>query len=86
MSLEIHKILTLSTGHLTEKACNDYLNDVIAYPKAEHGWFLYVPDTDLEDAPASLRDCMDFAEKQGCAWLMFDCDGPTVEELLYYEW
>lgn len=84
---EISKMLTLSTGHLTEEACNTYLATVISYPKSEYGWFIYVNTADeLEDPPLSLLDCIGFAEEHGCDWIMFDCDGPIMEGLTTYEW
>lgn len=80
------KMLTISTGHLTDDTCNEFLgNYEHAYDKGEFGCFVYV-DTEARGLPASLEDCLGFAEEQGCAWVVFDCDGPILPELTFYEW
>lgn len=86
MTLEISKMLTLSTGHLTEQAI-DYLASLNApvYRKDGYGYFVYV-HWDFDDPALSLLDSLDFAEEQGCDWVMFDSDGPQVDGLTYYEW
>lgn len=87
MTNEIAKMLVLSTGHLTEDACNRYLDDVDAYRKGEYGWFVYAPGFQhFDDVPLSLLDCLGYAQDLGCDWIMFDCDGPSVDGLTYYEW
>ena len=86
MSLEIEKMLVLSTSHITGEAA---LTRAITYPKSEYGWFVYVPgDLNLrgDGHPKCLHDCMNFALKHDCHWIMFDCDGLTVEELPSYDW
>ncbi len=92
MTYEISKMLTLSTGHLTEEVCNVYLADTaegFAYPKGEWGCFVYTA-TDDDGLPSlrprSLDECLAFAKSVDCDWVMFDCDGPIIPELTCYEW
>ena len=52
MTLEIDKMLVLSTAHLREKTCNEWLpkagthHAVTVYPKGEYGWFIWCGDTE----------------------------------------
>lgn len=83
----IEKLLVLSTAHLTPIACNGYLPGFIhAYPKADYGWFVYVPAMLDEDTPDSLADCLDFAHGHKIEWVMFDRDAPKVRGLPIYDW
>lgn len=84
---EICKMLVISTGHLCEHACNTYLEneDNLAYPKGEWGYFLYVYN-EFEELPDSLADCLGYAKDKGCAWIMFEVDGPIMDGLTFYEW
>lgn len=92
--MEIHQMLCLSTAHLTlttrELMDTDALPGSIFFPKSQHGWFMYVPEQQLleavsNDLPSDVIECLSFACKQGMQWLMFDSDGPVVEELALYE-
>ena len=89
---EITKMLVLSTGHLTRYACNTFLEEYpYAYPQDEWGYFVCLPTDELplsdeHNLPACLIDCMKYADAQGCDWIMFDSDGPLIEELPDYEW
>lgn len=89
MSNEIAKMLVLSTGHLTEDACNRYLPDNEAhnpwYQKGEYGWFVYVTE-DAGSHPRCFEDCLNFARFREADWIMFDCDGPFEAGLTRYEW
>ena len=80
-------MLVLSTGHLTEEVCNQYLQGHLGpwWPKEPYGWFVYVYAED-KTLPQSLHDCLDYARGQGCEWVMFDRDGPFEEELTVYDW
>lgn len=83
MSLEITKMLVISTGHLTEETCN---SGKIGYEKGEYGVFVWVPPEVDEDAPQDLRVCHHLARINDCDWLMFDRDADTVDELPLYDW
>ncbi len=74
--------------------------DLPVYPKKSrggdiYGWFVCVGDADREwvhtkaDEEAhdqDIRDVCAFAERMGCAWVMFDCDEEPIEELPVYVW
>lgn len=93
--LEINKILTLSTGHLTNKTCNTWLPQMIestaipAYEKGEFGWLVFAwsdsSSLDEPDYPNDLRVCLAFAQEHDCLWVNFDADGPIVDGLPVYE-
>lgn len=94
--LEISKMLTISTKHITPEADESILyayydddKDVSAhvYTKDNYGWFVYI-DEDFENKTnlECLKDCMRFARKNGCDLLCLDCDGPVVDGLPVYEW
>jgi hypothetical protein len=85
MTLEITKMLVISTGHLTEDTCNNWQSGTRFFDKGEWGFFANVGDED-EDLPSDLRSCMALARANECDWIMFDCDGPLLKELPYYEW
>ena len=92
--MEIHKMLCLSTAHLTFSTRTllerDELPCMISFPKDTHGWFVHVPEQQLLkdaliEAPTDVRECLTLACARGFQWLMFDSDGPTLSELPLYE-
>lgn len=92
--MDIEKVLTLSTAHLT-KATGDLMSDeperlAMTIWNAEYGWFLYAgaanPLPDRYVIPDDLAACMALATREGCTWLRLDRDGDLVEELPEYEW
>ncbi len=95
--MDISRILTISTEHITEEtskllAVEPDTNEIglSVYQKADYGWFIHVPEyvRELEDTscPADLYKCMFYAHENGCEWLCLDSDGETVDELKKYEW
>lgn len=89
MSFEIKTMMVLSTAHLTLFTCNTALSsyDGPVWNKGDYGWFVYVPeDIDARDLPEDLRQCMKFARRKRCRWIMFDRDGPITPELPDYDW
>ena len=107
-TLEIHRVLVLSTAHLSDHTCNIYLAQqvdlsatretgstwtppsVIAYEKRDYGYFVWVPENPAEseraDVPLELRSAIHVARREGCGWVMFDRDGPTIDDLPTYDW
>ena len=92
--MEITKMLTLSTAHITEDTnrllANEPYTDgmqLSVFTKADFGWFIYIND-DFENRsiPDDLRACLELAKKNECKWLCLDCDGDVVDELEEYEW
>lgn len=85
---EIHRMLTLSTGHITKETSilldNDKM-EVVAYRKDDYGWFVTCWNLD-GTLPDDLRACAEYAEKNECDWLCLDCDGSVVDDLPAYHW
>ena len=95
--MEICKMLTLSTAHITQETAKvlethsspwaDY--DLAIYDKDDFGWWIHLPDeeiTELNNVPPDLVECIKLAEQNGCEWLCLDCDGEVVDCLPTYEW
>ena len=92
-SLEIAKVLLLSTGHLGAAITtgDDPLMNTVASLTGEHGWLAYVGAqlTVVANEPAAmqvLRDVLHYARQQGCAYVLFDSDGPTLPQFPTYDW
>jgi hypothetical protein len=93
--LEIDKMITLSTSHITEAAETllDYYcgsnEGFPVYKKAEYGWFMYLgPEIaeKLSDIPEELANVIQFVLKHECVWLCLDRFGDETTELPTYEW
>lgn len=92
-ALEFAKVLVLSTGHLGAAIAtgDDPLMNTVASMTGEHGWLVYVGAhlpvvTDEPAAVQVLRDVLHFAKQRGCAYVLFDTDGPTLSQFPTYEW
>lgn len=91
--MEIARILTLSTAHITSETADLLDNaenhiDLTIYPKGEYGWFIYISD-DIEkvfNVPVDLKKCLVFANHHKCKWLCLDRDGNTTIALPMYIW
>ena len=102
MTLEISQMLVVSTAHVSQETAKridsaygknfeDLMDDAHWLPSfiREEGWMFYAGNLDereLEGAPDDLLKVLRFAADHGCTWVMFDADGPDVEELPSYEW
>jgi hypothetical protein len=95
-NLEISKMLTLSTRHVTEDAMMKLAEmtmegePYVVYEKEEYGFFILVGKKDpegLKDTlPSSLKDVIAFAYERGIDWLCLDRDGAETEALPAYVW
>lgn len=89
--MEKYNMLALSTGHVSGDTAT--LMDIdkcglIIYEKEGYGWFVHIPepfDENKESIPKDLYKCITLARKQGCDWIMFDCDVEPIDELPVYE-
>ena len=89
--LEIAKYICLSTTHLSPELANmmesgsDRLTMTIRV--FEEGFWVstYADETRIV-GDGSLHDCIAFARKHHCAYILFDRDGPVVEALTKYDW
>ncbi|AXK43952.1 hypothetical protein [Erythrobacter aureus] len=95
----IFRYADLSTGHLdfpTADALNnpsetDQWVERLVYMSRDNGWFVHIPsdyvnDEDYAEIPKCLRDCFDFARKDGATWILFDSDGCMTVTLPTFEW
>ena len=93
--LEIGKMLTLSTAHITSKTADRLDKDpddnnlgICVYPKSDYGWYISITETlaNTDDLPKDLACVMKFALFMGCETLCLDCDGEVCNFLPTYEW
>ena len=87
--MEISKMLTISTAHISEETANHLKRNGLFVPcyEFEYGFFVFVQEG-IEDAnlPQDLKNCLILAKEHGCSWLQLDCDGDYVEGLEKYDW
>lgn len=99
-TLEISRMLTISTGHL-RPATMEALDaepetnriGLIVYPKSDFGWFLYISDDNmavcqkdiLEQDYPDLAECIRYAKEQNCSVICFDCDASFLMNLTIYD-
>ncbi len=94
--METHKMLALSTAHVTKKTAElmdaGKIEGVVLYNKGEYGWFIYIPEDSDEivelqgKIPNDLYECMYFASDNWFDWLMFDRDVEVIDKLPEYQW
>lgn len=93
--MEICKMLTISTIHISRETSNmldEDLLPVTEFKKGNYGWFIFCPENLIvfynngKDIPDDLWKCMLFACEKSCSWLCLDCDGNEVAELPVYIW
>ena len=98
--MEIAKMLTLSTAHISEESVVMLEREVdkdkmglIVYTKGEFGFWIYCPAALIEDEeygkeyiPEDIWNCMKLAQDNDCTWLCLDCDGEIIDELPTFEW
>ena len=83
-------MLMLCTAHVTSATAYKLDRSDLEYPtyvKEEYGWIVPVLDEEYcTEVPADLGRCIDYAEKLGCKWIMFDRDVDRVSDLPEYQW
>lgn len=91
--MEISKMLTISTAHITEitaELLDDGVKDLAIYKKADYGWFIFIPSSDviasLHIVLPDLIDLLAFAKDLGCEWLCLDRDGEELNYFRTYNW
>lgn len=94
--MEVHKMLVLTTAHITEKTA-DFLQNVgsaditgfVSHPFV-YGFVVHWWPEQAEELnpvlPKDLQACIRFAQKHGCDYLMLDSDGEVMPELPEYDW
>lgn len=83
-----HKMLELSTSHVTRETAWVLDTGKWCYVKGDYGWFVHVPDPsdESEAMPDDLRWILAYAREVGCHWIMFDRDADPIDELPSYDW
>ncbi len=94
----VRKFLDCSTAHVSEGTA-DWLQergrDTAESPhESSHsvgitpfGWFVYADEeATTTNFPSDLIGVMQFARKNGCEYILFDCDGPTHNGLPAFDW
>ena len=92
--MEITKMLTVSTAHISGRTAdlleNDDINGVVVYSKDEYGWFIFVDEDYMNEyeneIPKELLRLMKFTKANGCDWLCLDHDGEVLEYFETYGW
>lgn len=94
-NMDIEKILTISTAHITEETNiilqNAEFNNLClsVYQKECYGYWIYIGKSAKiyrEVIPEDLLDCIEFARQNDCQWLCLDCDAKETSELPTYDW
>lgn len=91
---ETHKMIVLSSAHVTEntaRAMSANEAAFIYYEKGDYGWFLPVMDADYirvtrESGFEDVGIILEYAAAQGCTWVMLDADADTCDDLPSYDW
>ncbi len=96
MSIEIHQVLVLSTGHLPRWAAEGMENTPmrsspaderlrgLSFDNLTYGYLVYVGGAGDQNVPEELAPAWTFAHKHDIEWIKFD--GPEVEGLPTWEW
>lgn len=85
-------MMIMSTGHISKETASLLDADsvgVVVYPKDGYGWFIVVTDWkdgDISIIPEDLRQCLSYAEENGCDWLCLDCGGTQYPDIPIYNW
>lgn len=95
--MEISKMLTLSTTHISQKTA-EWLNDqeeIVSYEKECYGWFIYIPPKKSEIlkeyllnkyVPEDIKCLIKVAVEQDCVWICLDNSVQPILELPLYKW
>jgi len=84
---EIHKILVLSTAHITEETSEWLIEE--GYTNDEYGFWLYCKSDSMlksPEVPSELKKVLIFAASKDCAYVKLDRDGDTVSGLNTFDW
>lgn len=91
-SYEVNQMITLSTGHISERTSNllddGSLNGIKIYKKEEYGWIIYLLDDSQYEKtiPEDLKTVIRFAWNKGFTVICFDRDAETIDDLPVFYW
>lgn len=93
MALEIDRTLVCSTSHLTQEDSQALFNestDLVVYIMDEYGWMILARPLEKEQGEQNhsdnLEKLLEFARKNDCDWIRFDCDADEIEGMDTFEW
>lgn len=91
--LEIHKVLVLSTAHMTEEDSVKLQAECgpAHYELGEYGWLVLVDAkvlerSDITEFSYGFKQSVLLAQGAGCDWLRFDRDANKIDSVVTYEW
>lgn len=86
--MEKHSVLVVSTAHVTYNESKTFSKDSGTW-NCEYGFMIWVPSdkkTIIGKPSDGLSAILNYAQSQGCAYVMFDRDGDVIEGLPVYNW
>lgn len=97
--MQIEKIMVLSTAHIKKETADLLEEDNIGLIviSRETGYLIHTVSLPMTDSvsedllnnsryPNDLAACIQLAHKNGCDWLLLDCDGPIESDIPFYDW
>ena len=95
--MELGQYLILSTAHLrcaTAETIESWArlpatDQPLAVASTQYGWFLSTREPanrSPDEMPDELPHILAFARAAGCAYVLFDCDGPEEPALPVFPW
>ena len=96
--MEITKMITLSTAHITENTAKKLDSDpttnclgLCVYKKSEYGWYITIDrnsifKAEIQTIPHDLARLILFARDLDCETLCLDCDAEEIPYFETYEW
>ncbi|MBT8225646.1 MAG: hypothetical protein HKP61_15585 [Dactylosporangium sp.] len=88
----IHDLLELSTAHLPPQLAGQLSSIPGIHACATiYGWLMWIPDTDDDAFPDQdgrevLVAIQRYAQRLGCACVLFDRDAEIIDELPRWDW
>lgn len=96
-TVEIGRYLVLGTMHVSMKTAEvldawallDPASRPLGVASTHYGWFIPTRDVEGQDRlaiPGELLAAMELGRKQGCDYLLFDCDACAIDTLTIFPW
>ena len=88
---EIQRSLVVSDAHMRRESAKDIENGVPWGDTVNYGYRVYAGQLgDIgkpeEAVPDEVAAVCELARQQGCTYVIFDCDGYTLESLPVFDW
>jgi hypothetical protein len=88
MTLEIDRMLTVCTSHVTldDSQVLDEPNGELVSHKYEYGWLVWTGNGFRPELSNPANNLLEIARKNDCEWLRLDQAGDELEGLQVFEW